>query len=238
MKATLYSGLFLFLPLLIFSQATREKSFEISIKVGYYYKFFLGNSYIKPSSPTSTFYYNWEQYARFNKLPTQGFQVGVLFQYNLKGHWFLGSGLIACPRKNAFEIDEDTLEEYVHLPSFPYISGVKRYDYTYYNLEIPVFFGYRVNKFEFSAGVYVPVLVYSHTKYTYLVRDNSSFYHVFTTDKTIEAFEYHFSVFPSIQAGYRININKFLLSPFIELDFGERVSIYAMGGIKIGLREF
>lgn len=117
----------LFSYFLSFSQDTitksKEKKFQVAIITGGYYKYFFGKRYIepKPTNPGDDF--TLHQYERFTKIPTQGFQVGVLLSLKVYRNLFLKSGLSFCNRKIIYENNQDTVIKYGY---FPYALGNMR----------------------------------------------------------------------------------------------------------------
>jgi hypothetical protein len=248
-----------------FGQDTTKKiaknPYQFAFKAGGYYENFWRNRYINPTlySPDENF--QAHQYDRFSKIPTGGYHAGFLITHEIiKNNWYLTSGLLFCYRKNILEINQDSAVKY---GSF---CDIKKYDYSYNNIEIPIMILYKTKQINLYLGVNLPILSFYKANYTYVDIQPWNSY-----QKTIKGFCIPVcgipSLFPSydiqwspwevtktpaspkvnydmplilatFQISYDVKIKNISFSPFLGIDIGTKKIFYLQGGIIVPINKY
>lgn len=208
-----------------------SKKIVLSVRAGGYYKLFLGKRYIEPTAYNGSGEFIEHQYDRFTKIPTWGFQTGVMLTYKMKGNWHITSGLEFCNRRIIYKNSTDSVIKYGNSSRIRNIYNVVNYEYNYYNIELSVMISYKYKKIHFSTGVYIPLVTFNNTEYTYVINQFPQDPHWGSAQKCINSIEFKFMIFPSLQVFYDFIVRSFSFSPYFELNFGEKKSIYFRCGV-------
>ena len=243
----------LLLPLMNFGQDSIHpiaKKTLFSIQIGASYKTFTDRKFIEPANYNS-YYFGDEfydhQYERFDKIPTFGYNAGLLFSYKFSSHWSITSGIQYLLRKDKYEINPDSILSH----QFSYssirvncrdIHNVIKYDYANHNIELPVMIQYSYRKFAFNAGASISLLTYKKANYTYLIIQNPAYNDYWSTpdkDKTVSSFESTLLVYPTLQLSYEMQIKKVRANPYFALNYetSKQHSLYLQLGIIFPLNK-
>lgn len=215
------------------------RKYQIAFKTGGAYKFFVGKRYIDPEIHDP-----FNKYERFTKIPTYGFQIGFSFSRKISKKWGIASGLLYNRRQDIYKSNKDTIIKYNAVPtywthgySYNDILNVIDYNYAYHNLELPFMINYAMKKFHFYGGVNLAIFSFYKSKYRYLTSSSilnpDDMYCDCGTEKTITRFAMPMRIYPTLQFSYDAKIKNLKLSPFLEMDFWKRKSLYLYGGIII-----
>ena len=68
-------------------------------------------------------------------------------------------------------------------------------------------------------GVHLSVFAYKKAAYTYVINQDPSEPNWTTSEKTVSGFEIPLKVFPTLQAGYQVNVGNMELNPFLALSY-------------------
>jgi hypothetical protein len=213
---------------------------QLFVQAGIYYKTFLGKKYIEPT-PKDVFKaepFENHQYERFNKVPTSGFNIGLLFTYRFNKRLGITTGLSYFLRRDVFINNQDTVIKYFHLTgNLQNIRNVLKYDYFYNYIELPLMFQYSSKKFTLYAGSYFSIISYKHANYTYVINQFPNIPKWTTSDKTMAGWEMPLKVFPTIQASYEVQINKINFMPYAALFYAlkNQDDLYVLVGINFPL---
>ncbi len=241
MKNIIFIFLFLFSYLTCLSQDTLkhfEKKYQFSIQAGGYYKYFICERYIDPTTYKKGDKFKEHQYDRFIKIPTYGFKTGLLIDIKFAKHWYFSSGLLFCFRKDVFENNIDTVIKYYNSSTIRNIHNTVKYDYSYNNIELPLMILFKWKRINFYAGVYLPVLTFCKSTYTYVVNQFPQNPPWITSKKIIKSIEIPLKIYPSYQISYAFKIKKHSLAPYLGFDFGAKKSFYIQGGIIFSVYNF
>jgi len=243
----LFLGIYLFLITAVaYGQDSlighKPNRLQICIKAGASYKFFFGKRYIEPTTygPSSRTFTD-HQYERFTKTPSFGFQGGALFMVRLFGNWSVSTGVLFCTRKDIFKTSQDTVIRYGNGSDIHDIHNVLEYDYSYHNFEVPLLLSFDLKRFCFYGGVNFQLLTYYKATYTYLLTQGNYYpYPVSweTSQKTLRDVEWICTVVPTLQVSYAIYIKKFVMKPYLGIDFSTLNSFYLHGGVIFPLFSF
>ncbi|MCX6247334.1 MAG: hypothetical protein NTW10_06350 [Bacteroidetes bacterium] len=210
MKTKCVLFLLFILPFSSFSQDTIKnpgRKCRFSFEAGAAYKGFVKPKYISPDSYSPGDTYRDHQFDRFTRIPTFTINAGISMSVRLSKHWTFTTGLIYYLRKDVYRMDIDSVINYYKPMSFPYITGVYKYNYFYNNIEVPFMFGYRFKKLTFSFGFNTSLLSYRKTIYSYVIKAGSYPVSYETTRKTVGGFENAITIYPSIRIGYEEKIS-------------------------------
>ena len=191
---------------------------QFYVQTGICYKSFLGSRYIEPKPINPSYYvkpFEKHQYDRFTKIPTIGFNAGMLFTHIFNKHWGITTGMIYFFKKDVFENNKDTVIKYGKSSSMRDIHNTLKYEYTYHNIEIPVMAQYSLKKFTFYTGCYFSLLSYKKSTYTYVINQFPLNPQWITSDKTISGLEMPLKIFPTIQASHQMQINNLKFNPYL-----------------------
>lgn len=257
MKTTYIIIFLFFYSFLSYSQDTiikkdAGKKFQIAIKASGSYKFFVGDRYIKPTPNNfnaNTYYDDFliHQFDGFTKIPTYGFQSGLLLGYQLHKNFQLSLGLLYVLRKEVFKSDRDTVIKYHSIFNYSsssyynLINNVIKYDYTSRNIELPIMITYNWKKINFYAGAHVSIFTINKAVYTYLLYAYKYPYNFCdcTTQKTFTSYDIlPLKIFPSFQMSYDLRIKNISLNPFLGIDIGTKKSYFLQGGLILPLRKY
>ena len=211
-------------PFHLFSQDTIKisgRKCQFSFEIGASYKGYVKSRYISPGSYKTANPYMDNQFDRFTRMPAYTINGGVLLSLRLSNHWNFSTGLMYYLRKNIYRIDIDSVIKYNGPQSFPYITGVFKYNYFYNNVEIPLMFGYKFRKFTFSFGFNTSVLSYRKAIYSYVIKVGSYPLSWETTKKTVKEFDNAITMYPSIRISYEIKISGYPMNFFLGLGISE-----------------
>ncbi len=209
----------------------QHSKYQFSFLAGGFYKSFLGNKYIKPTTFELGDPFEQHQYERSIKIPAGGFKFGALLDIRMAKHWYFTTGLLFCYRKDIFEYNSDTIKKYNSIGSIRNIYNVLSYNYVYNSLEIPLMILLKFKRINLYAGAFIPILSYKVANYTYIIRQSSYPISYNTSEKTIKTLEVPFKIYPSWLMSYTINLAKHRLEPFIGMDFGPKRSFCLQGGL-------
>ncbi len=216
---TVYSFLFLVLiPLMNFGQDSIpniSKKIQFSIQIGAHYKTFIDSKYIEPKPYNSGDGFIEHQYERFNKVPTFGYNAGLLLSFQLSKHWGITSGILYFLRNDIFENNLDTVIKYGRNSTTRDIRNAFKYDYSHNNIELPIMLKYSVKKVTFHTGCNVSLISYKKATYSYVVNQFPNNPEWITSNKTIAEFEMPFKIFPTFQASYDMKIKNVKLNPYV-----------------------
>lgn len=207
-----------------FSQDTIKHSWkkcQFSLEIGVAYKGFVKSRYISPGSYKSGNKYYDDQFDRFTRMPAYTIDGGILLSLRLSRHWNFTTGLMYYLRKEIYRMEIDSVIKYNRPESFPYITGVFKYNYFYNNVEIPIMFGYKFKKFTFSFGFNTSVLSYRKAIYSYVIKVGSYTPSWETTKKTVKEFDYAITMYPSIRISYENKISGFPMNFFLGLGISQ-----------------
>jgi len=134
--------------------------------------------------------------------------------------------------------NQDTIIKYAASPTI--INNIENtfyYNYSYNNLEIPIMFTYQQNKLKFYGGCYVSLITYKIGKYSYMVKEDNYNGGWFTSEKTLSGFEKSFSIYPSLQVSYSIDIKRNKIEPYIAFYYAikNQDDLYIQIGINVPL---
>ncbi len=215
-------GLIVAFPL--FSQDTIKnsgKKCQYSFEIGAAYKGFVKSRYISPGSNITGNNYMKDQFDRFTRMPAYSIDGGILVSVRLSGHWNFTTGLMYYLRKDIYRMDIDSVIKYNGPQSFPYITGVFKYNYFYHNVEVPIMFGYKFKRLTFSFGFNTSVLSYRKTIYSYVIGVGSYSPSWETTKKTVKDFDYAITMYPCIRISYEKKISGHPMNFFLGLGISE-----------------
>jgi hypothetical protein len=226
MKGVFVLLFIIILPLTLFCQTQGNefrfvKRLQVSIKSGIIYQDYFGSRYIKLNAyPQGNKYYKLNG---FTKKPSLGFQSGLLVKFKFAHHFFISTGVLYVLREDIYQGDYD----YISIHGSP-MSGHKivKYEYSYNTMEVPLYFGYYINKLNFSIGASYPFLIHSTAKYTYIPDP-----YLTATERTITGYVEPSRIYPILTASYDFPVGRFLVSPNIEFKFGEMKSYYFQLGV-------
>ena len=207
-----------------FSQDTIKHSGKrclFSFEIGGAYKGFVISRYISPGSYKTGNNYMDEQFDGFTRMPAYSIDGGILVSVRLSGHWNITTGLMYYLRKDIYRRDIDSVIKHNGAQSFPYITGVFKYNYFYNNVEIPIMFGYKFKKFTFSFGFNTSILSYRKAIYSYVIKVGSYSPSWETTKKTVREFDYAITMYPSIRISYETKISGHIMNFFLGLGISE-----------------
>jgi hypothetical protein len=206
-----------------------ELKIAFSIKAGFIYKNYFGNRYIEHPVNNSN---QWKkhQFDGFTKIPSAGFQGGGLMNCRIVKQFYFTTGILFSFRKDIYEGDHDTILKYGRVASSHYIE---KYDYSYYNLEIPVLLLYRLKKADIFVGIDLPLLSFRTAKYTYIPEPDNDL-----TGKKVNELELFKTIFPTIQMSYQCEVGKVLFKPFLGIEFGIKKSFSVQGGIIFPVQKY
>lgn len=213
---------------------TGENRFQISVKIGSYYKGFWGNKYIAPTAIIPGEEDLAHQFDGFEKKSGYGFDAGTLLSYRIHKNLQVISGLLYCTRRNIYVSNPDTVYKYHTLVNIP-IANITQYDYFSGNIELPIILSYAWRRFNFSAGVRIPLLSFRRTTYTYMVNSYPYYSAWGTSQKVFSSIETSSMIYPSFQFSYDFNLRRISLSPFLSFELGREKSFYLQGGVIIPL---
>lgn len=202
---------------------TQNKS-QLLVKLGGSYKSFIGNKYIERQKNVNN-NYQLHQYEGFTKVPTFGYQAGVVWSYKLSKTFHMALGLSYYLRKETYQGNRDTVLKY-HTPTS--IHDILKYEYSYNDIELPILFSLNFKKINFYLGVYIPLVTFYKAVYTYIPNSTDDI-----TSKTITSIELSKNIFPTFQISYNLKIKKYLFNPFLGIDFDFKENIYYQGGIIV-----
>lgn len=209
---------------------------QIDLKSGIYYQNFFTNKYIERTD-YSYEDFNKHKYEGFYKMPAYGYQFELRLTAPLCKRFYFTTGLAFCNRKEVFQTSEDTIKRY-YPSAIQGIENILKYDYTFYDIEIPVLISYKIKKINILAGIYFPVFTYVSGTFSYLTTQSSAQPVWEKSEKSLKYIEFPQMIFPSIQVSYDFAIKKLKFAPFIQLDFGSYWSLYLQGGITFNLLSF
>jgi hypothetical protein len=219
------------LPFVLSGQDTIKKicvagKHQIVLKAGVTYKNFIGAKYMEITTPSYPYNPTERQYDGFTKMPTPGFQAGVLWRLTIYRNISLSAGLLYCLRKDTYEGNIDTVKKYHTQTS---IHQIIKYEYTYNNIELSVLIGYRIHHFNLMLGVDFAFFSYVKSRYTYIPdpANNSG-----VSGKTFYDFDPPVKFYPTFQISYDVKIKKVLFSPFMGVDFGTDWAYHLQCGIS------
>jgi len=220
--------LLILLPFMVYSQnyranePTAKPENTFSLKLGGSYKTFVGNTYIERTGDTKN-----PQYEGFTKIPTSGFQIGVLWSHELHKNLHLSLGLAYFLRTDIYQGDCDTVLKYGTPTS---IHDILKYEYYYNNIELPILLSYNLKKINFHIGVNLAFLTFYKAVYTYIPNQNA-----FNdkTSKTINSFELAKDIFPTFQISYNAKYKRYSFKPFFGIDIGRGNSVYLQLGLIV-----
>lgn len=227
-KKMIEKSCILFLAFLIsfpsFSQDTIKnsgKKCQFSFEIGAAYKGFVKSRYIRPGSYKTGNPYMDDQFDRFTRMPAYAIDGGVLLSVRLSSHWNFSTGLMYYLRKDIYRKNIDSVISNNYLMSFPYITGVFKYNYFYNNIEIPFMFGYKFEKLTFSFGFNTSVLSYRKAIYSYVIKAGSYPLSWETMKKTVKDFDNAITIYPNIRISYEKRISGLSLNFFLGLEISE-----------------
>ena len=210
--------------------------YQFSFLVGGFYKSFLGNKYIKPTTFELGDSFEQHQYERSTKSPTGGFKIGAMVDIRMAKHWYFTTGMLFCYRKDIFEYNYDTVKRYISNGSTRNIHNVLTYNYAYSNLEIPLMILLKLKRINLYVGANIPILSYKVANYSYIIRQPLYPISYSTSEKTVQTLEVPFKIYPSWLLSYTFTLPKHTLEPFIGMDFGAKKSFFIQGGLIFTLR--
>ncbi len=214
---------------------------QISIQAGGSYKNFFVKKY---TSPITGSYYKDHQYDGYTQMPTYGYKAGFLVNIKILKHLYVTTGSFFCVRKDVFENNLDTIKKYGlskgtgYIPgtgtvwdmvSYSEVSNIIRYDYTSYDIELPIMVLLRWKRLNIYAGAYFPMLIYRKAIYTYNYR--TALIPLGADCKKFNDYEAPLKVYPSFHVSYAFRIKKQTLEPYLGMDFGVDKSFYIQGGV-------
>jgi hypothetical protein len=206
-----------------------KKKHPFSIRTGVSYKNFFGKKYIEIEPDYLYPRDESTHYDGFTKIPTIGFQAGILWTCTIYRNLHFSLGLFYYLRKDVYEGNTDTVMKY-HTPSS--IHKIIKYDYSFHNIELPVLLSYKLKKFNLSIGVNLALLNFDKARYSYIPDTNIN---NGVDSKTLTSIELPLKVFPTFQISYDLKINDFLISPFLGIEIGSKNAYYIQGGIIVPL---
>ena len=196
-----------------------------SIKAGFLYKNFFGSKYIelRPTTPTTTG--KQYQYDGFTKIPTIGFQGGILFSIKIYRPIYFSTGLQLSFRKDIYKGNPDSVLKYPPPASIHYIV---KYNYLYYNIEIPFLLSYKIKNWEIYLGINLPLVLFRTAKYSYIPVSNDSL-----TEKKVTETQYIKTFFTCFQINYNWIIKDYQLNTYLGFEIGNKSSYFINCGIII-----
>jgi hypothetical protein len=235
-KIFLIIGL-LFLSTVSYGQDSIKKrmyypQFQISVQAGGMYENFLGNRYIDPAKSTTV---KEHKYDGYTKMPTFGYKAGFLINIKIIKNLYVTTGSFFCFRKEVYENSLDTINKYGlskgtgYIPETGRISNIIRYDYSSYDIELPIMLLFRWKRLNIYAGAYFPMLIYRKAIYTYNYK--TAQIPLGADCKKFSEFELPIKVYPSFHISYVFNIRKHTIEPYVGMDFGAKKSFYVQGGL-------
>ena len=197
-----------------------------SLKFGGSYKTFVGSTYVERTGDTKN-----PQYEGFTKIPTSGFQIGVLWNHLLHENFYLSLGLAYFLRTDIYQGNCDTVLKYGTPTS---IHDILKYEYYYNNIELPILLSYNLKKVNFHIGVNIAFLTFYKAVYTYIpdpdiINDMA--------DKTIKNFELAKDIFPTFQISYNAKYKRYSFKPFFGIDIGRSSSVYLQLGLIVPIND-
>ena len=189
----------------------------ISIQAGISYKTFLGDKYIVPAKGEHDDEFEDHQYEGFNKIPTVGFNIGLLFTYPFNNRCGIVSGLSYSLRKDVFERSQDSAIKYGDGSDMRNIHNIYKYEYVFNNLEIPILFQFSQNKYNFYVGSYISLIAYKKANYKYIVDQYPNSIRWATSEKTIFDLEIPLKIFPTLQMSHEIRLSDITLHPYFAI---------------------
>lgn len=218
------------------------------------YNYFLGNKTIVQSDNIIVDIKDIK-YKDFSKIPSWGLQTGFFFSYYPRKIQFkriaLGwtTGLVYVLRKNILEISNNDILKNIQIGVYSYQTyyNIKKYSYTYHNIELPILFNILFNKhFNICFGSHIALFTHKISDYTYYAIDNSYLYLtqnpliIYTAgSKRVEDYIWLYQIFPSFYFSYNFYIRKLNFTPIIGFDLGtfklEDKFLYLKFGILINL---
>ncbi len=235
-KSSLIIGLLFFITI-SYGQDSIKKNmyypkFQVSIQAGGMYKSFFGNRYIDPAESITVADHKYDKYY---KMPTIGYKAGILINIKIIKNLYVTSGTFFCFRKDVYENNLDTINKYGLSKGTGYILGtghiynIIKYDYSSYDIELPIMLLFRWKRLNIYAGAYFPMLIYRKAIYTYNYR--TAQIPLGADCKKFNEYEPPIKVYPSFHISYAFRIKKQTLEPYLGMDFGAKKSFYLQGGI-------
>lgn len=201
---------------------------QFLIQAGATYKTFFGQKYIEHPINYSNAGKK-SQFEGFTKIPSFGFEGGGIMEVKVTNVLTFTTGILFAFSKDIYEGNIDTVLKYGTSTS---IHHVVKYNYSYYDLNIPAKVSLRLKDWILSAGIEVPIITFRTTKYTYYPVSNPySIYNDELTGKKVKDIKIFRTFFPVLQCSYKWKIKDCLILPYIEIAFGTKSSVFIQPGI-------
>ena len=205
------------------SDSTNRKC-RFSIIAAAAYKSYFGSRYIDYPTNRSTNGEN-DRFDGFTKIPAFGFRAGFTMNTRIYRHLSFTTGMLCALRKEVYEGNQDTVMKYGTATSAHLIL---KYDYSYYDIDLPVLVTYRFKRWTLSGGINLPLVSFIKASYTYIPTTSDDL-----GGKKVNDFKIFRTVFPTLQVSYSIKIKKVTIEPYLGIEIGERSSVCLQGGIGL-----
>jgi hypothetical protein len=203
------------------SLSGKGKLWDASAFAGAGFKGYFGSAYIKPTVKSSDDPFQAHIYDGFTRKPSFFFDAGILFSLRLSGHFHLASGISYALRKSIYENSMDSVKDDFTVTTMENINNVIKFNYSFNNIEIPLFLEYSVMNTTVFAGFRASLFSFQSADYSYLIAQDPFNPNWTTSGKKICEFEMPLKFYPSVQISYRVRIGKISFDPFVAFDFFE-----------------